>query len=283
MGPDAARRACGSTTARRCWRATRWPASAAGPGGRARARLMARTDELSAPDDRTIRFRLREPFPLLPLALGKVQPNMLAIMPERLAARHRSPRADRDGRQRPVPLRGRRGGARRRYAYQKFDGYVPRAAGGLADGGAEGGQRRPRGVAHHPRPGHRPGRPAIRRDGLVGAPGVRPAAHHGARPQPGDLEERPAGRAQHPRAEPRAAAVRQPGRAAVRCWARSARPTRCRPWPAATRHIGAPAIGWIPQGSPWANDAGLRRCWPRRTRHAPSTLPDGRLCRASGS
>lgn len=50
------------------------------------ARLLARTDELSAPSDRMIRFRLKQPFPLLPLALGKLQPNMLAIMPERLAS-----------------------------------------------------------------------------------------------------------------------------------------------------------------------------------------------------
>ena len=49
------------------------------------ALLMASTDELSAPDDRTIRFRLKTPFPLLLLALGKTQPPMLAIMPERLA------------------------------------------------------------------------------------------------------------------------------------------------------------------------------------------------------
>ena len=34
--------------------------------------LMAATDELSAPDDKTIRFRLKQPFPLLPIALGKV-------------------------------------------------------------------------------------------------------------------------------------------------------------------------------------------------------------------
>ena len=47
--------------------------------------LMKRVNELSAASDSVIRFRLRQPFPLLPLALGKVQPNMLAIMPERLA------------------------------------------------------------------------------------------------------------------------------------------------------------------------------------------------------
>jgi peptide/nickel transport system substrate-binding protein len=47
--------------------------------------LMARTNELSAPDDRTIVFRLRKPFPLLPDALGKVAPNNCVIMPERIA------------------------------------------------------------------------------------------------------------------------------------------------------------------------------------------------------
>jgi len=47
--------------------------------------LMAATDELSAPDDRTIRFRLKQPFPLLPHALGKAPPNMCAMLPERLA------------------------------------------------------------------------------------------------------------------------------------------------------------------------------------------------------
>jgi peptide/nickel transport system substrate-binding protein len=47
--------------------------------------LMARTDELSAPDDKTIVFRLKRPFWLLPDALAKATPNMCAIMPERLA------------------------------------------------------------------------------------------------------------------------------------------------------------------------------------------------------
>ena len=46
--------------------------------------LMAATDELSAPDDRTIRFRLKRPFPLLPLALAKTVPIAPFIMPERV-------------------------------------------------------------------------------------------------------------------------------------------------------------------------------------------------------
>jgi len=47
--------------------------------------LMAQVDELSAPDDRTILFRLKAPFPLLLDALSKTSPNMCPIMPERLA------------------------------------------------------------------------------------------------------------------------------------------------------------------------------------------------------
>jgi peptide/nickel transport system substrate-binding protein len=47
--------------------------------------LMVRTDELSAPDDKTIQFRLKKPFPLLPDALGKSSSPMCAMMPERLA------------------------------------------------------------------------------------------------------------------------------------------------------------------------------------------------------
>jgi peptide/nickel transport system substrate-binding protein len=47
--------------------------------------LMAVTDELSAPTDRTIVFKLKQPFPLLPSALGKISTNFCPIMPERLA------------------------------------------------------------------------------------------------------------------------------------------------------------------------------------------------------
>jgi len=44
--------------------------------------LIARTDEVSAPSDKVIRFRLKKPFALLPNALAQVY---CAIMPERLA------------------------------------------------------------------------------------------------------------------------------------------------------------------------------------------------------
>ena len=48
--------------------------------------LLAATDELDAPDDRTIRFCLKAPFPLLAHALGKMSPSIAPIMPARLAA-----------------------------------------------------------------------------------------------------------------------------------------------------------------------------------------------------
>ncbi len=47
--------------------------------------VMAYTDDLSAPDDKTIQFRLKKPLGLLPTALGKSPTNFPAMMPERLA------------------------------------------------------------------------------------------------------------------------------------------------------------------------------------------------------
>ncbi len=47
--------------------------------------LMAVTDELTAPDDKTIQFKLKKRFALLPDALAKSSSNFCAIMPERLA------------------------------------------------------------------------------------------------------------------------------------------------------------------------------------------------------
>ena len=47
--------------------------------------VVAISDEISALDDRTIEFRLKQRFPLLPEALGKPGAYMPAMMPERLA------------------------------------------------------------------------------------------------------------------------------------------------------------------------------------------------------
>jgi peptide/nickel transport system substrate-binding protein len=48
--------------------------------------IADRLDALEAPDDRTLVFRLRKPFPSLPFALGKTQPSPPFIMPARIAA-----------------------------------------------------------------------------------------------------------------------------------------------------------------------------------------------------
>ena len=70
------------------------------------ATLLDVTDELAAPDDRTIRFRLKRPFPLLPIALGKASVPVCAMMP-RAPGQHRcvSP-GIRDDRKRPLSLQG---------------------------------------------------------------------------------------------------------------------------------------------------------------------------------
>ena len=47
--------------------------------------LASATDEISAPSDKVIRFRLKKPFPLLPTALAAISSSMCAMMPERLA------------------------------------------------------------------------------------------------------------------------------------------------------------------------------------------------------
>jgi peptide/nickel transport system substrate-binding protein len=70
--------------------------------------LMAATDELSAPDDRTVRFRLKRPFPHLPEALAGPGANVPAIMPERLAATSPFKPVCRNRRQRSVSLPARR-------------------------------------------------------------------------------------------------------------------------------------------------------------------------------
>ncbi len=90
--------------------------------------LMAATDELSAPSDREIVFRLKHPFPLLPNALGKSTSYMPIIMPERLIADPAKMVTEVVG---SGPYRYMPGerlvGARS--VWQKFEGYVPRPDG----------------------------------------------------------------------------------------------------------------------------------------------------------
>ena len=91
--------------------------------------LMAATEELSAPDDRVVRFRLKRPFPHLPEALAGPGANVPAIMPERLAATSPfKPVAEivGSGPYRFLPDEHVSGA---RAAYERFSPYQPRAAG----------------------------------------------------------------------------------------------------------------------------------------------------------
>ena len=92
--------------------------------------LMQRTDELSAPDDRTIRFRLKRPFPLLPEALGKAASNMCAIMPERLAATDPYKQVTEMVGSGPFRFLADERVQGARFAYARFQGYKPREGGG---------------------------------------------------------------------------------------------------------------------------------------------------------
>lgn len=90
--------------------------------------LRAVTDELTAVSDRVFRFRLKKPYPMLPLALGK--PSLFCpVMPERLASTAPNVAVSEmvgSGPFRFVP--GERV-AGSRVVYEKFTGYVPRSGG----------------------------------------------------------------------------------------------------------------------------------------------------------
>ncbi len=91
--------------------------------------LLAATADLSAPDDRTIQFRLRAPFPMLPDALCKSGPNICAIMPERLASTDPFKQVTEVVGSGPFRFLGDERVSGSRVAYAKFDGYVPRPDG----------------------------------------------------------------------------------------------------------------------------------------------------------
>ena len=92
--------------------------------------MFAATDELSEVDDRTIRFRLRSPFPLLPQALGKMAPCTCVIMPARICAGvpATTPVKEIIG-SGPFRFKADERVSGARYVYEKFEGYVPRESG----------------------------------------------------------------------------------------------------------------------------------------------------------
>ena len=91
--------------------------------------LMGVTDELSAPDDRTIRFRLNKPFPRLPYALGKTSTPMCAMMPERLATTDPFRQVTEVVGSGPFRFRSDERVSGSRAVYERFDKYVPRPDG----------------------------------------------------------------------------------------------------------------------------------------------------------
>jgi peptide/nickel transport system substrate-binding protein len=106
--------------------------------------LLRVTDELSAPDDRTIVFRLKKTFPLLPDALAKSTAMMPAIMPERIARTDPTTQITEvigSGPFRYVAGERLQGS---RNVYERFDRYRPR------DGGPALGTAGPK-VAHYDR------------------------------------------------------------------------------------------------------------------------------------
>jgi peptide/nickel transport system substrate-binding protein len=88
--------------------------------------LMVRVKEISAPDDRTIQFRLKTPFPMLPDALGHFSPSICAIMPARLAETDAfKPISEMVG-SGPFRFKADERVSGSRVVYEKFAGYVPR-------------------------------------------------------------------------------------------------------------------------------------------------------------
>jgi peptide/nickel transport system substrate-binding protein len=91
--------------------------------------LMAATGELTASDDRTIRFRLTKPFPHLPQALAGSTQMTPVIMPERLATTDLSQQVSEmigSGPYRFVPSSFVMG---ERSTYERFADYAPRTEG----------------------------------------------------------------------------------------------------------------------------------------------------------
>jgi peptide/nickel transport system substrate-binding protein len=91
--------------------------------------LMAATDELSAPDDRTIVFRLKSPFPLLLDALAKSTAPPCLIMPERLAQTDAFTQVTEMIGSGPYRFKADEHMSGNLTVYEKFAGYVPRSGG----------------------------------------------------------------------------------------------------------------------------------------------------------
>jgi peptide/nickel transport system substrate-binding protein len=92
------------------------------------AELAARTDEISAPSDSVIRFRLNKPFALLPDALAVII-SVPVIMPERLARTDPFKQVTEMICSGPFRFKADERVTGARVVYEKFAGYVPRPDG----------------------------------------------------------------------------------------------------------------------------------------------------------
>lgn len=99
--------------------------------------ILERLDELSAQDDRRLRFRLSRPYAPLLFALGKTGAPMAAILPEHLAAGPAgTPLAQIVG-SGPFRFRADEFVAGQRAVYERFAGYAPRTEPGEWTAGAK--------------------------------------------------------------------------------------------------------------------------------------------------
>ena len=91
--------------------------------------LFSVTDELSAPTDKMFQFRLKQPFPMIPDALGKIGAFFAIIVPEELAKTEPTkgmPEIIGSGPFRYLAKEAVPGSLN---VYEKFTGYVPRGSG----------------------------------------------------------------------------------------------------------------------------------------------------------
>ncbi|GGC44919.1 substrate-binding protein [Siccirubricoccus deserti] len=91
--------------------------------------LLARLDEMSAADDRSLVFRLKRPFPLLAEALGSLVTPCCFIMPERLAQTDPARQVPEMVGSGPFRFKADERVQGSRFVYEKFAGYLPREEG----------------------------------------------------------------------------------------------------------------------------------------------------------
>ena len=96
------------------------------------AYLFGVVNELTGPDDRTIRWLLRSPFPKLPLALGKAGSIVAFIMPERLASTANTVQVKEMVGSGPFRFQGDEHVPGSRLVYTRNPAYQPRQTGGTS-------------------------------------------------------------------------------------------------------------------------------------------------------